>query len=287
MKTTSVLSFIASITILSIGQARSAGTVISVDFNSSPVSTFSGIESMAAAANPAFNEASTWNPLPLTYSPDGTGADVDPSFSDLVDSTGASTTVGLEFTGTVPSYYNAYGNQIWSDFIWLNADVGGNHDTIDWILTGLPANTLVDIYFYNVHTHDYRSFDMHYDGDGDGTLESVTVVDWQNDGYVPGIQTSASGEVAGSMQIGTGTSQASWAGFQINIVPEPGPFVLLALGVVAVAGRRRRAGHRGMRGGPPGGRTHLGVATLCDAAASGNVASGADTEGCAGGRRGG
>ena len=227
---------------LSAGQANS-GTVISVDFDRYSNSTFTGVGSMAAAANAAFSDSDVSNGLLLSYSADGSGADVNPSFSALVDSTGESTTVGLDFTGTVPLYYNAYGDEIWSRFHLAQPNPGGNHATIDSTLTGLPGNAPVDLYFYNVHTHDYRSFDMHYDGDGDGSLESSVVVDWQNDGYVGGIVAGPTGQIKGSMRDRNRTAQASWGGFQINIVPEPSPLALLMLslsGMIACGRRRQR-----------------------------------------------
>ena len=198
---------------------------------------YSGVESLAQSANPAaFGAANYWNPLTMPWTPTLTN---NPSYSNLLDYNGNPTPVGLQFTGSVSSYYSpggGGGHAVFGSWIYLN---GG---TLDWEITGLTPNGLANMYFYGYGDNtgqSYRTFTMALDMTGGGTLNASYTVDYLNGVYVPNIQISPTGTIIGEMQYLGG--QASWSGFQIE-VPEPSSYALLGLGLggLAVARRFRR-----------------------------------------------
>src|ERR1039457_695320 len=137
-----------------------AGTLVSAGFiNSCYNGSYSGVEPLANAANPAaFGAANHWDPLTLgCLSPLSS-----PSFSNLADSTGNPTSIGLQFTGSVDSSHcgpPACAHGIFSDFIYINGGV------LDWQLTGLAPGVTAYLYFYGYgdEGQNSRTFGMDVD----------------------------------------------------------------------------------------------------------------------------
>ena len=217
--------------------AAHADSLVSVDWkNSAGLSAFgsySGVEPLAAAANPGFGTANFWNDALLGY----LSPETNPSFSNLEDSQGNATNVGFQFTGVVDTYTGTDGtcpNTLMCDFIYLNGGV------LDWAITGLLPNSVNYLYFYNYGSaaQSGRAFNMALDTDGNGSLDGVFFVDAAAGGYAANIVASPTGTITGEMQVIC--CQASWSGFQIeSTVPEPASWVLMAGGIVVLAKLRK------------------------------------------------
>lgn len=237
-----------------------AGTLVSVDFNApnpyfaSP--TFSGVEPAAAALDPLFAAANVWNGLNVPFLL--TGADINPSWGGLVDSSGAATGIGFSIEGNVlgwssygasPSYSDALRN----DYFAFNsrADNPGRDlsTTIFWALTGLVPNARYDMCFYGARADTQRGFDMTV-GTTTQYIPTLLATDPQPSGCVGfrGVYANATGTILG---IGTGigsnigvANEANLAGFQIaevsSATPEPSSLVLLGSGLLGLTGVIRR-----------------------------------------------
>ena len=211
--------------------------LVSVDFENDVASvTFSGVESWAAAANPDFGNANIWNSVLIPWSASGSGGAINPTFPGLLNSAGASTPVSLAFTGEMYSFTGATGNRddIHREFIYINAGFR------DLVISGLTAGNTADFYFYNRGdpNQPLRTFNMLLDTDGNGSLDGTFSVNAQTGAYAPDILVDPSGMIHGRMQ--QISNQASWSGFQMNVVPEPSTIGILALSLLVGAWRRKR-----------------------------------------------
>ena len=198
-------------------------------FGSSPPE--SGSEPAATAADPLFGAANVWNNLPSVY---GDGLDVNPTWNNLVDSTGSSTGVSFSITGTMlpvelfPFLTNP--DPLRSAFLawnsWTNGGGGagpGESTTISWTLTGLPRASTFDICVYGSVADMNRSFDMTIQG----TTMSVPTFDNLSSpppncvlfsNVVSDAHGTISGVGAGVGSSLTATNEANWSGFQIVMV---------------------------------------------------------------------
>ena len=184
MKTGNILIWVALVRF-----AAHADTLLSVDWKN-PVGvaahgTYSGVEPLAAAANPVFGAANVWNDAMLGY----LSPETNPSFSNLLDSHGTTTNVGVQFTGQVDTYTGTDGscpNTLFCDFIYLNGGV------LDWTITGLTPNSVNYLYFYNYGSpnQSYRVFNMAMDTDGNGSLDGNYTVNAVTGVYVASILAS-------------------------------------------------------------------------------------------------
>jgi sugar lactone lactonase YvrE len=191
--------------------------------------TFSGPEPAATALDPVFGAADVWNALKLSFNP----FNVDPSFSNLLDSTGAQTPVSFSITGTVGgvSLYAPAGtvsgftnpDPLRSDFLVFNSNsttIPGESTAIQWQITGLGPNSAYDMCVYGARADVARSFNMTIGGT---TLNIPTLLfnDPSPSSCVlfRGIFSDASGTIFGvGMGIGSPVgflNEANWAGFQI------------------------------------------------------------------------
>ncbi len=107
---------------------------------------FTGVESAAAGANPAFGSdgSNTWNYLTVAPSAET----VNPSFDNLVDSAGSATDVSISFTGDVDSANdspldNNDSDALDNDYFLITTN------TVDYTISGLPADTEVALYLYS------------------------------------------------------------------------------------------------------------------------------------------
>ncbi len=223
------------------GASARAGTLVSVDWKNpdgiSRYGSYSGVEPLAAAANPAFGAASVWNDALLGFLSPVTN----PSFSGLVDNSGNTTGIGIQLTGSVDTYTGHDGscpNSLFCDFIYLNSG------SVGWRISGLIPRSTVSLYFYNYGSPDqpYRAFNMAVDADASGSLDANYTVAAVAGGYASGILADASGTITGQMQC-CASGQASWSGLQIyEETPEPGTLGFSIVGLLALVYRMRKPG---------------------------------------------
>lgn len=263
MKTSKTCSSLLALTILSaltiaVPRAHAASLLLGVDFGTTntlggpPSPTFSGSESAATAANPVFGAANVWNGVdvpeydqtPLT----------NPTFSNLVDNSGASTSVGLSFTGAVKGYSgagNGSGDALRKDYIFLNST---NEETtsLAFAITGLTPGASYAFFGYGGN-EDNGDFDLELDTTGTGVFMTQVVSGNAGTAYFNSVTANSSGEINGEI-VGIGpiisvSNEADFAGFQLaqeqsNVAtPEPSTVALLGLGGAAIFAcwRRRRA----------------------------------------------
>jgi hypothetical protein len=117
---------------------------------------FTGVESAAAANNPIFgsNGSNTWNHLSIAPGP----APTNPSFSNFVDSAGNPTSVGISFTGSVASANDTPVDTKDSDAL-ENDYFLHFKNTVDYTISGLPADTLAAFYLYSPNFTHFDSGD--------------------------------------------------------------------------------------------------------------------------------
>jgi len=220
-------------------QTPASSLLISVNFktnnpfgNSPPMS---GSDPAATIANPAFGAANVWNNL---FSPWAPPLTTNPSWSNLVDSTGTTTNAGLSITGTVfpldlyPFIPNP--DPLRSAFIawnsWTSGGGGagaGESTSILWKLTGLPPSSKFDICIYGGVADVDRGFTMTMGGiiQYIPTFNS-TSSSLQNCVLFSNIASNAKGTITvranGVGDSTTAENEANWAGFQLVQLAAPG-----------------------------------------------------------------
>ena len=224
-----------------------AGTIISVNFQSNapfdgraPVS-FTGVESQASAAYSAFGASNIWNNLSIAPDPTHT---TDPSFSGLVDSTGAATGVGISFTGTIGAANDVPIDNVGSDaveneyfLIWT----GVTSTTAGYAITGLPADTQVALYLYAPNFTQFGS--RGYQLTANGSV--ITVPSGPSDNALAFVTTDASGDISGVWSTPPGI-EGDFSGFQLayspsgSAVPEPATLTLFGVALTGLGLLRRR-----------------------------------------------
>ena len=221
--------------------STSFGALISVDLQSATSSSVNsaGVEPLAATAATSFAAANVWNHLAVS------GTSTDPSFSNLVDSTGSATPVGFSITGTLGAF--SFGNAtetVRTDFFYFNSRASsGISANLMWQITGLTPNTPYNLFQYG-STVSSRLFVMLIDKDADGDLSNITAQVVGTTGtLITNVFSNANGTIEGQAD-GVGpltdeiSNEANWNGFQISDVPEPTTFMIFALGGLALVTRR-------------------------------------------------
>jgi uncharacterized protein (TIGR03437 family) len=203
-----------------------AQEVIRVDFQPNapfsgrPPVNFTGVESQAAAASPLFGTdgSNTWNYLSVAPGVLVTN----PSFSNLVDSTGATTNVGIAFTGVL---FAADDNPIDN-----NASDGVENDyfaigatPLSYVISGLPPNVQVTMYLYAPNFVLYDSGNpvgqpsRAYTLTANGT--TINVPSGPDDNALATVTTDGSGNISGTWS--TAGNEGDWSGFQLAYFPPP------------------------------------------------------------------
>ena len=161
-----VRAAVLALGLLVVGTKASA-LLISADFGygfaggSQPL--FSGVEPKAAALDPAFGAADVWNDLTTGDA----GLVTDPSWSSLLDATGAVTGVTLAITGTLDSYngVSPTASSLTREST-VNASLGVS-TTLSWSLSGLtPGGRATRSSSTGANTDVNRGFGLTIDGVG-------------------------------------------------------------------------------------------------------------------------
>jgi hypothetical protein len=198
--------------------ALGAAALISVDLQSSygtEGAPFHGVDPLASAASAAFASASVWNVL------GSTGFNVqNPSFPNLVDSSGNPTGSAFSILGSISAY--GTGNPaaaLLTDYFYWNTP-GATSTAIDWSITGLTPSRRYLLFVNGAQVG--HAFSMVVDEDASGDLGNDTaqvVSSPAGSGVLFHVRSDATGKITGR---GTAISgEASWAGFQVAEVLDP------------------------------------------------------------------
>jgi hypothetical protein len=212
---------------------------------------FTGVESSAASADPVFGTdgSNTWNHLALLT---GINFNYNPLFSNLVDSAGAATGVGISFTGTLYSANDTPVDNNGSDAL-ENEYFINYASTVGYTISGLAPNSRMALYLYSPNFQHYDSVDPVGQPSRAFTLtangQSIFVPSGTGTGNnaLAFVTANASGQISGTWT--TAGNEGDWSGFQIatatvSSVPEPSSAVMMLVmgGAFGLAGAylRRR-----------------------------------------------
>jgi hypothetical protein len=242
--------------------------LISVDFQSSvpevgtnppyvPFVTMNGIEARAAAADPVFNAANVWNVAGLTSHYFVTGSnDVNPSWSNLVSSTGGATPVAFSIAGDVigTDVVGLGESALNSDGLFF--DGTGAFDPlssneITWQISGLAPGTPYKLFLNQLDVATWlgnpqnRAMKGFIDVNGDGVAGATEPYQMNFPGVLVTGTVAGDGIIRGTSARAAanrvGSTEPNWAGFQLvaTPVPEPCSCVLLVFGFAAIGLTRR------------------------------------------------
>lgn len=170
-----------------------------------------------------------------------------PSFSNLVDSTGAATGVGLSLTGSVKAFSgfnNPSTDALRKDYIFFNSP-SNPATSLSWEITGLVACAAYDFFAYGGDASSSRGWIMRVDKGGSS---DKTVAGLSGTASFAGVIADGSGRITGSvLPSGDGITaiEVDWAAFQLlalppATVPEPGTSALLVVGLMGLGAAQAR-----------------------------------------------
>jgi len=262
MKSTRLLGvFSAGIICLSAGllHAQTTAGLINVDFNGNSVGTaYAG----GGTASPGPNQSGaafigsagdTWNGIAdsqLTFATYPSGITASGIALNYADGTSSGVTMSLTGDGTYNANEPNWGNTsafttTASPYSNLMQDLIYGNTAKSITLSGLAANQLFDLVLYNAgdqnvpggRTSSFTVNGVTQTSDWDGTTSTLVAgVDYVQ--YLTALS-DGSGNLAVTFGPGAGASEGDLDGFQLQAVPEPSTWAMLAAGGVMLLGYRR------------------------------------------------
>jgi hypothetical protein len=216
--------------------APAGAAVVNVDFGQTGQHVYT-------STGPAPDSGTTWNEAST-----GTNVADGLTFSNLLDSTGASTGISVEITsGFYHTYNDNAGNYLEQDWFWVK-----DGDTGTVTIKGLSSNsnTTYDLYMLiGQDTSSGNDYDTNFTigndtkyASGADNAGSGSWVEGKHYVVFTGVHPNTSGEISFTVAGATGTGHDGAGVISgLQIVPEPsGNAALMVLGVVSMFVRRRK-----------------------------------------------
>jgi hypothetical protein len=230
---------------LTLGASCLQGSVISIDFDTTGSTTYSGSATTPSGMVPLAGQAGTWNSLEV-----GAGGlastTASPFINGLLDGDGTATAVGFEFNTGGGTYISFSDSAVVLDSLGYDTvtiwDTFSTDTSIAFEFSGLQASQSYDIRIFGqtqgdgataVNPVNHATFTI--GGDAETTTIAQNYVDFTvvSDGF---------GIISGSLDQLTNFSSMSGIQIEGTVIPEPSSMaLLLGLGSLFFVGLRRRA----------------------------------------------